>query len=148
MQRAYKLSVIYYLAFAILLVISAIMLFKLKIGFSIESILEYYIGNEEKFIAARNTGAIFKMILPHIYVFGLLSMVLLHFIVFTKHRFQKSTIVLIWLTFTNGLLEIFTPFAIINGLAFFAYIKLLSFIIFLALILYIIWLLFNSIIND
>lgn len=148
MQKAYKLSILYYLSFSILLIISAVMLFELKIGFSIESILEYYIGNEEKFISARDSGAIFKMILPHIYVFGLIAMVLLHFLVFTKHRFEKRTLTVIYTTLISGFLEIFTPFGIIYGLKFFAYIKLLSFIVFLAIILYVIWLLFNSIIKD
>ena len=148
MQKAYKLSLLYYLAFSALLVVSAVMLFELKIGFSIESILQYYIGNEEKFISAKSSGAILKVVLPHIYVFGLLSMVLLHFLVFTKHRFKTSTLVIIWTTFISGLLEVFTPFAIINGLEFFAYLKLLSFVIFLGLILYLIYLLFHSIVYD
>ncbi|MCK4974840.1 MAG: hypothetical protein KAR81_06270 [Sulfurimonas sp.] len=148
MQKAYKLSILYYLAFSLLLIASAVMLFEHKIGFSFNGLLEYYIGNEEKFISSKSLGGILKVLLPHIFVFGLLSMVLLHFVVFTEHRYKKSTIILIYLTFITAALEMFTPFLIVSGFEFFAYIKLLSFWLFLALILYISWLLLQSITYD
>ncbi|MCW8894468.1 MAG: hypothetical protein OQK48_04010 [Sulfurimonas sp.] len=148
MQKAYKLSILYYLAFSLLLIVSAVMLFEHKIGFSFNGVVDYYVGNEDKFIPAKSLVGILKIVLPHIFVFGLLAMVLLHFLVFTEHRYKKSTLVLIYLTFTTALLEMFTPFLIVVGLEFFAYIKLFSFFIFLALILYVSWLLLRSIIKE
>ena len=148
MQKAYKLSIIYYLVFSLLLIASAIMLFEYKIGFSYEGVLNYYLGNEDKFIPAKSTSGLLKMALPHIFSFGLISMVLLHFLVFTKLRYKKSTLTLIYLTFFSAMLEIFTPMLIVNGFEFAALLKLLSFFIFLALILYISWLLLHSIIYD
>ncbi|MDT8338347.1 MAG: hypothetical protein RQ763_04030 [Sulfurimonas sp.] len=145
MQEAYKLSILYYLAFSLLLLASAVMLFEHKIGFSYSAVLEYYVGNEEKFISPQSAGGVLKISLPHIFVFGLFTMVLLHFLVFTKLRDRKSLLVLIYITFGVALLEIFSAFFIINGLEFFAYIKLFSFFALLALILYISWLLFESI---
>ena len=148
MIRAYKLSIIYYLAFSLLLILSAYLLFDYKIGFSYQGVVDYYIGNEDRFLIAKSFSGIIKLILPHIFVFGLFSMVLLHFLVFTKLRYKRSTLILIYLTFLTALGEMLTPFLIINGLEFFAYIKLISFFIFLALILYISWLLFHSIFSD
>jgi hypothetical protein len=148
MQKAYKLSIIYYLIFSLLLIASAVMLFEYKIGFSYEGILDYYLGNEDKFIPAKSTSGILKIALPHIFSFGLISMVLLHFLVFTKLRYKRSTLTLIYLTFFSAILEIFTPLLIVNGFEFGVYVKLLSFFIFLTLILYISWLLFYSIIYD
>ena len=148
MQKAYKFSILYYLSFSILLIVSAVMLFEHKIGFSFSAVVDYYVGNEEKFISAKSFIGILKIVLPHIFVFGLLAMVLLHFLVFTEHRYKKSTLILIYTTFVTALLEIFTPFMIINGFKFFAYIKLFSFFVFLALILYVSWLLFRSIVNE
>ncbi|MDA3908738.1 MAG: hypothetical protein PF437_06590 [Sulfurimonas sp.] len=148
MQKAYKLSIIYYLIFSLLLIISAVMLFDYKIGFSYEGVLDYYLGDEEKFIPAKSSGGALKLVLPHIFSFGLISMVLLHFLVFTKHRYKKSTLVLIYLTFLSALLEIFTPMLILNGFEFAALLKLISFFVFLSLILYISWLLFYSIIHE
>lgn len=148
MQKAYKLSILYYLLFSLLLIVSAVMLFEHKIGFSFSGVLEYYIGNEEKFISSKDSASILKVVLPHIFVFGLLALVLMHFVVFTEHRYKKSTILLIYMTFITALLEIFTPFLIVSGFEFFAYVKLLSFFLLLALVLYIAWLLFHSIVYD
>ncbi|MCK9454680.1 MAG: hypothetical protein WCY51_03270 [Sulfurimonas sp.] len=145
MQEAYKLSILHYLAFSILLIVSAVMLFEHKIGFSPNSVLEYYIGNEEKFIPSQSAGGILKIVLPHIFVFGLLAMVLLHFLVFTKLRYKRSLLLLIYATFGTALLEIFAPLMIIGGFEFFAYIKLFSFFALLVLILFISWLLFRVI---
>ncbi|HUH42338.1 MAG TPA: hypothetical protein VLZ29_04420 [Sulfurimonas sp.] len=145
MQQAYKLSILYFLIFSLLLIISAVMLFWHKIGFNYLSVLEYYIGNEEKFIPAQSAAGILKMVLPHIFVFGLFTMVLLHFLVFTDLKVKKAFLILIYITFITALLEIFAPFMIINGFEFFAYIKLFSFFSFLALILFILWLLFRKI---
>lgn len=148
MQRAYKLSIIYYLIFSLLLIASAVMLFEYKIGFSYEGVLDYYLGNEDKFIPAKSTSGILKLALPHVFSFGLIAMVLLHFLVFTKLRYKKSTLTLIYMTFFSAFLEIFTPMLIVNGFEFVALLKLLSFFIFLALILYVSWLLLHSIIKD
>jgi len=148
MTKAYKLSIVYYLIFALLLILSALLLFEHKIGFNYQSILDYYLGNENSFIVAKSYNGTLKIILPHIFVFGLFFMVLLHFLVFTKLRYKNSTLTLIYFTFITALLEMFTPFLIISGLEFFAYFKLLSFFIFLALGLYISWLLFYSIIHN
>ena len=148
MQKIYKLSILYYLIFTMLLVVSAIMIFEHKIGFNYIGVLEYYIGNEEKFIPAQTTMGILKIVLPHIFVFGLISMVLLHFIVFTKKRYKKFTIYLIYLTFITAFLEIFTPLLIVNGFELFAYIKLLSFFMFIIFIVYISWLIFYSITKE
>ncbi|MDA7816647.1 hypothetical protein N9A28_00480 [Sulfurimonas sp.] len=148
MQRAYSLAVFYYLLFSILLVMSAVLIFETKIGFSINGILDYYLGNEEKYILKQSFESILKINLPHLFSFAALAMVLLHFLVFTKHRFSKRNTILIYATFITAFLEIFTPMFIINGFEFFAYLKLLSFFLFLSLVLYISWLLFISIINE
>lgn len=145
MQEAYKLSILYYLAFSLLLVVSALMLFEHKIGFSFSGVLEYYTGNEEKFIPAQSAGGILKIVLPHIFVFGLFAMVLLHFLVFADLRYKENITLLVYAAFIVALLEIFTPFMIISGFEFFAYMKLFSFFTFLALLIYISWLLFQSI---
>jgi len=145
MQQAYKLSIFYFLVFSLLLIVSAVMLFEHKIGFSYNSVLEYYIGNEDKFIPAQSASGILKIVLPHVFVFGLFAMVLLHFLVFTEFKAKKAFLILIYATFIATFLEIFAPFMIVSGWSFFAYIKLFSFFIFLALILFTLWLLFRKI---
>jgi hypothetical protein len=125
--------------------LSSVLLFDEKIGFSIKGILEYYQGNEEKFIAAKSASGILKIILPHIFAFGLFIMVILHFGVFTKSRNSKLFHFIIYSAFVLGLLELFTPLLIVNGFVFFAYVKLAVFFLFEFLMLYIFWILFKSI---
>lgn len=143
MLQAYKYSILYFLLFALLLLLSSALLFDAKIGLSIESILRYYQGDEENFIVAKSFGGVLKIILPHIFAFGLFMMVVLHFVVFTKYKQQLRYLTLA--SFTVALLELFSPFFIIHGFEFFAYIKLASFFIFEFLLLYILWLLQKSI---
>lgn len=148
MTKAYKLSIIYYFIFSFMLLLSAYLLFEHKIGFSYEGIVSYYLGSEEKFIPSKSHVGVLKIILPHVFVFGLFAMVLAHFLVFTKLRYEKSTLILIYAVFASAALELFSPFLIIAGLKFFAYLKLLAFFTFMALMLYLIWLLFKSIAFD
>lgn len=148
MTKAYKYSILYFLAFSLLLIISGTMLFEHKIGFSPQSVNEYYMGNSQEYIPAKTPSGILKIVLPHIFAFGLFTMVILHFLVFTKERNSFKSRLLIYLTFISAFLEISTPFLIIGGVEFFAYFKIISFVLFESLILYSAWLLFRSIMQD
>lgn len=145
MIKAYKSLILYFIVFSLLLLISSIMIFQHKIGFYVDGVLRYYLGDEELFIPSKNEAGILKIILPHIFAFGLFSMVILHFVLFTKEKNRLKT--LIYLLFVTAFLEIFTPFMIINGFYLFAYLKLISLFLFEVLILYILYILFFSIIN-
>ena len=146
MQKAYKYSILYFLLFSILLLISSVLLFEEKIGFSVSGVLDYYLGNEEKFITAKSTAGVLKIILPHVFVFALFVMVVLHFLIFTKHKHTQKMKWLIYVSFFISFSELFSPLLILYGLEFFAYIKLVSFVLFELLFLYLFWLLFESII--
>ena len=148
MQKAYKYSILYFLVFSFLLIGSSIALFQVKIGFSIDAVLSYYQGNTTLFTPAKSSLGILKIILPHIFGFGLFIMVLLHFLVFTKLNNSKHLQILIYLAFTLAFLEIFTPFLIIQGILFFAYIKLFSFILLEFILLYLFYLLFITIVYE
>ncbi len=148
MTNAYKYSIIYFLAFSLLLMISGVLLFEYKIGFSVEQISSYYLGDEDKFMNPQTSSGILKIITPHIFAFGLFIMVLLHFLIFTKKRSSKILKAVIYLTFLSAILELLSPFGIINSIEFFAYVKLLSFIIFELLVLFSSWLLFRSIVYE
>jgi len=148
MTTAYKFAIGYFLIFSVLLLMSSVMIFEYKIGFDKVSILNYYLGNEVLFIPAKSLSGILKIVLPHIFVFGLFSMVILHFMIFTKQRDTKKIKFLIYLLFVSVFLEIFTPMMIIGGFESFAYLKLLSFVVLESLIFYILYLLFFSIIYE
>ena len=148
MTKAYKLAIAYFLIFTILLIMSSIALFGHKMGFTPESITLYYLGDIEQFIVAKNFSGLVKSFSPHLFAFALLAMVLLHFLIFTKQRSDKKTILLVYLTFTTLLLEIFSPLFIIYGIEFFSLIKLISFVVFEIALIYVVWLLFKSIFHS
>ena len=148
MTKAYKYSIVYFLVFSLLLILSGVLLFEYKIGFSVEQISSYYLGDEDKFINPQTSSSILKIFTPHIFAFGLFIMVLLHFLIFTKKRSSKTLKAVIYLTFLSAILELLSPFGIINNIEFFAYVKLLSFIIFDLLVLFSSWLLFRSIVYE
>jgi len=148
LKKAYKFSILYFLLFALILLLSSYMLFEKKIGFSIDSVLEYYLGNEKKFTVMYSWSGMLKVILPHIFAFGLFSMVVLHFLIFTNSKHFKRTKVLILILFISGAFELLSPFFIINGFEFFAAVKLVSFFLFELNLLYLFYLLFFSIVNE
>lgn len=147
MTQSYKLAIVYFLAFSLLLMLSGFLLFEEKIGLSVEAVTRYYVGDEVRFISAKTFEGVLKIILPHIFAFGLLSMVLLHFLVFTKHKKTKSIQWCMYLLFVSAFCEISSPFFILLGSAHFAYIKVISFVVFEASIIYVAWLLFRSIMH-
>ncbi len=145
MQNAYKYSVIYFLLFSLLLLASSVFLFEEKIGFSHREVINYYLGNEVLFQSSKTTTGLLKVLLPHIFGFGLFIMVVLHFLIFTSYNKSKYIYIVIIATFISGFFELFSSFFILYGFEFFAYIKLISFIVFQSLLLYIFWLLGSSI---
>ncbi len=145
MHRAYKISILYFSLFTLLLLVSGYMIFESKIGFDAQSALAYYIGSKELFIAAKTNAGILKLALPHIFGFALLSMIILHFLIFTKFRNRTFTKVLLYTIFISQFFEIFTPFLIINISEIFIYLKIISFFIFMSFIPIVLYLLFDSI---
>lgn len=145
MHKAYKISILYFSLFSVLLLISGYMIFESKIGFDPQKALGYYMGSKALFVAAKTNSGILKVALPHIFGFALLSMVILHFLIFTEFRNRIFVKVLLYTIFVAQFFEIFTPFLIINISEIFIYLKIISFLIFMGLIPFVLYLLLHSI---
>ena len=148
LDKAYRHAIFYFLLFSLLLLLSGALIFVEKIGWSIHDVIHYYLGDPNSFVVAKSFEGMAKIILPHIFAFGLFAMVLLHFIIFTKKRNTQEFRVLIYLTFLSAFFEIFSSLMIIEGFKLFAYIKLFTFFLFYLLVLYLLFILFKSIIYD
>lgn len=148
MHREYQNAIAIFSLFVILLVLSGVMIFIEKIGLSVEDIMVYYLGSEEKFIQAKSFQGLLKIVLPHTFAYGLLSMVLLHFLIFTDQRNLRRSKILVFVIFSSAFLEIVSPFLLLRGLEFFAYLKLGSFIVFNLSLLYVSYLLAKSILDS
>jgi hypothetical protein len=129
-------GVAYFSFFTLLLVLSAFLIFESKIGISANQVLEYYLGSEERFIPKKTSLGILKISLPHIFAYGLITMVLLHFLFFTAYKEGRQVGILLQLMFLSASVEIASPLFMVEGYEFFAYIKLISFFMFNSLIVY------------
>ena len=145
MHKAYRVSILYFLLFALLLLATASALFAQKIGFTQADVLSYYLGNEALFIGPKSVVGVLKIILPHIFAYALFVMVVLHFLIFTKMRNKRELDFLIYASYVSIAAELFSPFFIMAGLEFFAYVKIAAFFTMSTLQLYISYLLFDSI---
>ncbi len=108
--------------------LTGIWLFVEKYGLSVESITEYILGNEEKFIKPKSLLGLLEVIVPHMFVIPLFMFVVSHFLYYlpvSRNIFLFSLIV-----FISGILEtVSTVFILKYGLIF-SYIKLISLIVF------------------
>lgn len=127
MHRSYKVFILYFLAFNALLLVSAMTIFNTKIGFLPKEVFDYY--------AHKTLMGILKVHLPHLLVFGLFGMVLLHFLVFTQYKNQTKNLAIFF--FASAFLELLSPLLMVYGFSFFAYLKVFSFITFYLLIIYV-----------
>ena len=148
MQNLYKLSILYFLLFSLLLIISSIALFEVKIGFSTHAVVAYYLGDAQNFNTKKSFVGILKIALPHIFAFSLFLMVVLHFLLFGKYKKSAHFKWLILLSFLSAFFEIFIPFGIIYTLEALAFVKIVSLILFELTLLYSLWLLFESIVYE
>ncbi len=147
-SKAYKYAIGWFLLFTLLLLASAALIFADKIGFSYESIRQYYLGSEAAFSTAKTFNGLLKIIVPHIFAFGLFIMVVLHFLIFTDKRDTKEMQIIIYSAFITAFLELFSPFLIIFGFDSFIFIKLISYSLFNFVVAYSLFILFKSIIYD
>ena len=100
MHKAYKVSILYFSIYTLLLLVSGYMIFDSKIGFDVSSAINYYLGSEEKFIIAKSNAGVLKLVLPHIFAFALLSMVVIHFLIFTKYKNNRSIKIVIYFRYS------------------------------------------------
>ncbi len=148
MHNSYKLAIIYFIFFSLLLLISAFMLFEYKLGFDAKSISHYYLGNELTYTQPKTISGLLKVVYPHIFSIGLLGMVLLHFIYFTSFRRTKMFKYLIVGAYTTFFVEIVSPFFLLLDIKVFATIKLISFILMFILFISMFWIILHSIVTQ
>jgi len=142
MKQSYRAAILYFTLFALLLLLSGTWLFASKIGLTPEAVNLYYVGNEKLFHMPKSPEGVLEIALPHLGGMGLFIMVSAHFMLFAPKRrrqWAKTTAIIL---FIAALLDIFSPYAIINGLTIFSWVKLLSFFLLQGLALFLLWLVF------
>ena len=142
MKQSYRAAIIYFTLFALLLLLSGTWLFVSKIGLTPNAVNLYYLGNEALFQMPKSPEGVLEIALPHLGGMGLFIMVSAHFMLFAsahRRRWAKTSAIIL---FAAAVLDILSPYAIINGLEIFSWIKLLAFFLLQGLALFLLWLIF------
>lgn len=139
MKQAYRYAIIHFILFAVLMLLSAVILFGLKIGFSPEAVVHYYTGDAERFIAPKSAEALGEIVWRHLGSMGLLIVVLGHFLLFASRRAKARAATLIMLLFAAALANIFAPYGMDEP--FFVWVKLAGTLLLILGIVQLLWIL-------
>lgn len=110
-----------------------LLVFYSKMGFSLGSIKEYYLGNPEKFLKPKTFEGMFKVFYPHIISMAVFSVAVGHFLIFAG---SSLSIPLGIGLFLFSFLDNLSGFLIRFLHPYFALLKLLSFVVLQGIILY------------
>lgn len=144
MNNNYRIAILYFCLFSLLLLGSSVALFSTKIGLSADAVSTYYQGSDALLIPAKSFEGLLEIITPHTFSMALFVMVLTHFILFIKKDKTPNTITLIIVLYTALFIEIFSPLGIIYHLPFFNLLKWGSYFILEAISLYFIAIVYLS----
>jgi hypothetical protein len=145
MHQSYRFAIAWFALFGMLLLLSGMLLFFSKIGFSYEAVQSYYLGSEALFTTPKSSYGLLEVALPHLGSMGLFIMVSGHFLLFSEQRKKRLAQKTVSALFIAALLDIFSGFLIVEGWTFFIWIKLLAFGMLQLLGLYLLWLLFSAV---
>ena len=124
---ALKLIILFSLIFFIGLIVTNF-LFMTKIGFTIQEIINYYLGNPETFRQPKSYGSIVEETHFHLFAMGIILLTLNHLMLFSN----LSNITKIWIiiiSFTACLLDIASSWLVRFISADFAILKLSSMVV-------------------
>ncbi len=145
MHQSYRIAIAWFALFGVLLLASGTALFFSKIGFTYESVQNYYLGSKALFINPKSSYGLLETALPHLGSMGLFIMVTGHFLLFAskeKKRYARKVVIAL---FIAALLDIFSGFLIVEGWTFFVWVKLLAFGALQLLGFFLLWLLFSAV---
>ncbi len=128
-SRLLQITLIFTLLFVLLLWITNVLIFIEKMGFSYESVSEYYVGSEENFRNPFSYTGLLEMTHIHLFLFAMALLLVNHLTVFSRIP-QFAKLLLIVFSFSAGLSDISSGWFIRYVSPSFTYLKIASFVIF------------------
>jgi len=116
------------LAFTVFFWATNVLLFVEKMGFSYQSIVEYYLGNEEKFKTPVSYMGLLETTHSHLFAFAMLLLFLNHLIIFVDIT-RSMKIILILGSSLSALGDILSGWFIVYVSPVFAFLKISSFVV-------------------
>ncbi len=129
-KQLFKTLLLLSLSLILFQIISGIWLFIERFGLFPSDIYTYFAGDEKLFIIKKSYEGLMETAAPHFIAISTTIFVYAHFLLFTKIISDKAKGLLISSLFIFALIDIFSPFGIIEGFEFFAWTKLISFVSF------------------
>lgn len=126
-NSALKLIVLFSLIFFVGLIVTNF-LFMTKIGFTVQEVVNYYLGNPETFRQPKSYGSIVEETHFHLFAMGIILMTLNHLMLFSDLS-MRFKIILIIVSFSACLLDIASSWLVRFVSADFAYLKLSSMLV-------------------
>jgi hypothetical protein len=126
-NSALKLIILFSLIFFIGLIVTNF-LFMMKIGFTVQEVINYYLGNPETFRQPKSYGSIVEETHFHLFAMGIILMTLNHLMLFSDLS-MRFKIMLIVVSFSACLLDIVSSWLVRFVSADFAYLKLSSMVV-------------------
>jgi hypothetical protein len=111
---------------ALLWVTNAALYFE-KMGLTRASVVDYYLGNEERYLTARSAAGMLEISHFHLFAMGMLLLVLTHLVLFVPLR-NRAKAWLIALPFASALLDEGAGWAVRFVSPLFAYAKIAGFL--------------------
>tara|TARA_B100000900_G_scaffold25509_3_gene19829 strand:- start:1294 stop:1683 length:390 start_codon:yes stop_codon:yes gene_type:complete len=99
-----------------------------KIGFTVQEVINYYLGNPETFRQPKSYGSIVEETHFHLFAMGIILMTLNHLMLFSDLS-MRFKIMLIVVSFSACLLDILSSWLVRFVSADFAYLKLSSMVV-------------------
>lgn len=103
------------LTFAVYLAVQAVSaaaLFALKLGGNAQGVRAFYVGSEERFIAAKSLAGILEVAVPHVIAMPLVLFAAVHVVGFARALPRRTFAVLVAISFGSALVGILSGFVI------------------------------------
>jgi hypothetical protein len=103
-NRLLQVIVVLYVLFVVGLWVTNALLYFAKMGLTYGSVVEYYLGNEERFLSPRSYQGLLEVTHFHLFAVGMLLMVLTHLVLFVPAS-NGAKVALIVVPFLSALLD-------------------------------------------
>ncbi|MCF6179138.1 MAG: hypothetical protein L3J63_07090 [Geopsychrobacter sp.] len=125
-QPQARLILIFFYGYFLLHWLTGIVMFGVKLGFSYQSVVRYFVGDPELFMAPRSFSGLLEVTHFHLFAMGLFFVIFSHLLLFSPFAARFKTI-LIWLLGLSLLGDIIAPWLICYVAAPFVWLKLGAF---------------------
>lgn len=139
-DKALKYIIFLFVVLCAIQLLSGIVLFIYKFGFSYTMISEYFLGNEDKFILAKEFNGLLETSMYHFVAQVGIAFIIAHFVLFIKNK-SKLLLLCGYGVILFALLDIISPYFIVYIDENFVLLKLLSFVGFEICMFYILFIL-------